>query len=149
VGSSCSQKHPSKTFEFESGENLNNSPSWGLLRSLTKSKNWISLKSFNGLFSRQVKPDWPLIVQCSSIGSLGPTPESWVETELASSLGRGSRSVHLVYPSKSNVLESLDGILGGCCLPYSRLKIWSFKKNICNRLFNFTTYVSKLKFEED
>ena len=71
-------------------------------------------------FPYQITPQWPLIIQCSSIGSLGPTPEAWVETELASNLGRGSRSVQLVYPSKSNVLNSLDGILGGGCLPYSR-----------------------------
>lgn len=60
--------------------------------------------------------NWPLIIQCSSIGSLGATPSAWVSGELCQSLGSGMPQV--VYPSTSNVLESHDGILGGGCLPY-------------------------------
>ena len=68
---------------------------------------------------------WPLVVQCSSIGSLGATEDVWFRGELAKSLAaqRGSSKippVKLVYPSKSDVLGSHDGIAGGGCLPYAR-----------------------------
>ena len=56
---------------------------------------------------------WPLIMQCSSIGSLGQTPNAWCTGELADSLGPGNSEVKVVYPSKKNVFQSLDGILGG------------------------------------
>ena len=72
----------------------------------------------------------PVVVQCSSIGSLGPTPDAWLEKELGASLssvktsgtfGRIPRPrVSLIYPSHGDVLSSYDGLLGGGCLPYSR-----------------------------
>jgi len=68
---------------------------------------------------------WPVTVQCSSIGSLGISPDMWLEHELATSLSSTlSRSlvsprVSLVYPAHSDVLASYDGALGGGCLPYS------------------------------
>ena len=34
-----------------------------------------------------VKVSWPLIIQCSSIGSLGQTPTTWCTSELKQSLG--------------------------------------------------------------
>ena len=72
------------------------------------------------------------IGQCSSIGSLGQTPDTWLEAELGKSLasvrpGPGGPlarvtcpHVSLVYPSHEDVLGSYDGLLGGGCLPYSR-----------------------------
>jgi len=68
---------------------------------------------------------WPVIVQCSSIGSLGLSPDMWLEHELGTSLSSTlSRSltrskVSVVYPSHNDVLSSYDGPLGGGCLPYS------------------------------
>jgi len=76
---------------------------------------------------------WPVVAQCSSIGSLGLTPDSWLEAELGRSLasvrpGHGGPlaqpscrpHVSLIYPSHADVLGSYDGLLGGGCLPYSR-----------------------------
>jgi len=68
---------------------------------------------------------WPVTIQCSSIGSLGQSPDMWLEHELGTSLSSTqSRSltrpkVSVVYPSHSDVLGSYDGPLGGGCLPYS------------------------------
>jgi len=61
---------------------------------------------------------WRTIAQASSIGSLGPTPDSWLESELSKSLG--CRRLALVYPSYEDVLNSYDGRAGGGCLPYSK-----------------------------
>jgi len=67
----------------------------------------------------------PLTIQCSSIGSLGMTPEVWLEHELGTSLSSTqNRSlsrprVCVMYPSHNDVLGSYDGPLGGGCLPYS------------------------------
>eukprot|EP00095_Tigriopus_kingsejongensis_P004158 maker-scaffold1541_size36691-snap-gene-0.12 protein:Tk04158 transcript:maker-scaffold1541_size36691-snap-gene-0.12-mRNA-1 annotation:"tyrosyl-dna phosphodiesterase" len=70
---------------------------------------------------------WPLIIQCSSIGSLGPQESSWMRGDLAQSLCSTSRltsgslpNVQVVYPSQANVMQSYDGILGGGCLPYAQ-----------------------------
>ena len=38
------------------------------------------------LRKHQVKVNWPLIIQCSSIGSLGQTPSTWCTSELRQSL---------------------------------------------------------------
>ena len=70
--------------------------------------------------------DWEVVAQCSSIGSLGPSPDTWLESQMASSLASSkSRAeqrgrVSLIYPSHSDVLSSYDGLEGGGCLPYSR-----------------------------
>ena len=66
-----------------------------------------------------VKVNWPLIIQCSSIGSLGQTPTTWCTSELKQSLG-SAKDVQVIYPSKKNVMDSLDGLLGGGCLPYRK-----------------------------
>jgi len=72
---------------------------------------------------------WPVKVQCSSIGSLGITPDVWLEGDLGRSLscysgGSGALSssakVELIYPSHTDVINSYDGPLGGGCLPYSK-----------------------------
>ena len=65
---------------------------------------------------------WDLVVQCSSVGSLGRDP-AWLEGEFGRSLAGGGAAtppVKLVYPARSDVLASYDGVLGGGCLPYSR-----------------------------
>uniref|UniRef100_A0A182ITF6 PBZ-type domain-containing protein n=2 Tax=Anopheles atroparvus TaxID=41427 RepID=A0A182ITF6_ANOAO len=70
----------------------------------------------------------PLVAQSSSIGSLGPTPESWVLAEIMASFRKDSAPVgirrlpgfRMIYPSYSNVRQSHDGLLGGGCLPYVR-----------------------------
>jgi tyrosyl-DNA phosphodiesterase-1 len=59
-------------------------------------------------------------MQCSSIGSLGGNPGAWAMSELANSLGPMNKDVKVIFPSKKNVMDSLDGILGGQCLPYNR-----------------------------
>ena len=58
-----------------------------------------------------IKVNWPLIIQCSSIGSLGQTPSTWCTSELKQSLG-SAKDVQVIYPSKKNVMDSLDGLLG-------------------------------------
>lgn len=68
----------------------------------------------------------PIMLQSSSIGSLGPNANSWLWSEIAASFRRDSAPVglrrlpqtKLVYPSLNNVLSSHDGIAGGGCLPY-------------------------------
>ena len=49
------------------------------------------------LRSTSCSPSWPVVAQASSIGSLGPSPDTWLEGELGRSLG--GRRVELVYPS--------------------------------------------------
>ncbi|GLH16808.1 Putative tyrosyl-DNA phosphodiesterase [Gryllus bimaculatus] len=74
-----------------------------------------------------VDPTWSVVAQCSSIGSLGTHPEAWMLDELRASmtLGKGTSMIQglppfkVIYPSKQNVYDSVDGALGGDCLPYS------------------------------
>jgi len=61
---------------------------------------------------------WRTIAQASSIGSLGQTPDAWLESQLSQSLG--CCRLALVYPSLDDVLNSYDGRAGGGCLPYQR-----------------------------
>jgi len=72
----------------------------------------------------KVEADWPLVIQCSSIGSLGPSDDDWIRSEVAGNMMGGSQRntfpIYLIYPSLSNVRASFDGIDGGGCLPYSR-----------------------------
>ena len=44
---------------------------------------------------------------------------AWLN-ELGDSLGPNHKDIKVIYPSKKNVLDSLDGIFGGGCLPYRR-----------------------------
>ncbi|XP_066991996.2 probable tyrosyl-DNA phosphodiesterase [Anabrus simplex] len=70
---------------------------------------------------------WPILAQCSSIGSLGQDPEAWMIGELRASMAqskgapapRSPPPFRVIYPSKQNVMDSLDGLMGGDCLPYS------------------------------
>ncbi|XP_050707432.1 probable tyrosyl-DNA phosphodiesterase [Eriocheir sinensis] len=72
----------------------------------------------------------PIIVQCSSIGSLGKDQRSWLSAELGLSLaGHKTTSatvlpatlpkVCVVYPSQADVRDSSQGWMGGSCLPYN------------------------------
>ncbi|XP_075217097.1 tyrosyl-DNA phosphodiesterase glaikit [Lycorma delicatula] len=70
--------------------------------------------------------DWQIITQCSSIGSLGPQPNSWLTGQIMTTFSAGqglnfpSTSINVIYPSFEDVAASHDGLLGGACLPYSR-----------------------------
>lgn len=72
-------------------------------------------------------PEWPIVAQSSSIGSLGPNYESWLLKEVVPSMSRetakGLKShpnFQFIYPSVKNYTESFDCRVGSCCLPYSR-----------------------------
>ena len=71
-------------------------------------------------------PQWPIVAQSSSIGSLGPNYESWLLKEIVPSMSRetakGLKShpnFQFIYPSVKNYKESFDLQDGSCCLPYS------------------------------
>ncbi|XP_016773575.1 probable tyrosyl-DNA phosphodiesterase isoform X2 [Apis mellifera] len=71
-------------------------------------------------------PQWTLVAQSSSIGSLGPNYESWLQKEITSSMSKenpvGLKShpnFHFIYPSLNNYKRSFDCRVGSCCLPYS------------------------------
>ncbi|XP_076641218.1 tyrosyl-DNA phosphodiesterase glaikit [Halictus rubicundus] len=71
-------------------------------------------------------PQWPIVAQSSSIGSLGPNYESWLLKEIVPSMSRetakGLKShpnFHFIYPSIKNYKDSFDCRVGSCCLPYS------------------------------
>ncbi|XP_054729910.1 probable tyrosyl-DNA phosphodiesterase [Anastrepha obliqua] len=69
----------------------------------------------------------PVICQSSSIGSLGPNIQTWIQHDFLNSLRKHSGPPGLthfppfkmIYPSFGNVSNSHDGLLGGGCLPYS------------------------------
>lgn len=68
----------------------------------------------------------PIILQASSIGSMGSSAPAYLTGEIASSFKRDSApvglrrvpTVKLIYPSLNNVISSHDGMAGGGCLPY-------------------------------
>ncbi|PSN34604.1 putative tyrosyl-DNA phosphodiesterase [Blattella germanica] len=76
------------------------------------------------------KESWPVISQCSSIGTLGGDPDSWMCGELRTSFSQKMLRpgdmpqppppFRVIYPSLRNVKNSHDDLLGGACLPYSR-----------------------------
>ncbi|XP_038113136.1 probable tyrosyl-DNA phosphodiesterase [Culex quinquefasciatus] len=81
-----------------------------------------------GKHSAPIDDACPLVAQSSSIGSLGPNPQSWVLSEIMASFRRDSAPIGLrrvpafrmIFPSFSNVRNSHDNLLGGGCLPYMR-----------------------------
>uniref|UniRef100_A0A8D8GIV0 Probable tyrosyl-DNA phosphodiesterase n=1 Tax=Culex pipiens TaxID=7175 RepID=A0A8D8GIV0_CULPI len=81
-----------------------------------------------GKHSAPIDDSCPLVAQSSSIGSLGPNPQSWVLSEIMASFRRDSAPIGLrrvpafrmIFPSFSNVRNSHDNLLGGGCLPYMR-----------------------------
>lgn len=68
----------------------------------------------------------PIMIQASSIGNLGPAPNSYLCGEIANSFRKDSTppgirrvpQVKVIYPTLNNVLNSHDGIMGGGCLPF-------------------------------
>ncbi|KAJ4441092.1 hypothetical protein ANN_10942 [Periplaneta americana] len=76
------------------------------------------------------KENWPVIAQCSSIGTLGADPDSWMCGELRSSMSQKvllpgdmlqpPPPFRVIYPTLSNVKNSHEDLLGGACLPYSK-----------------------------
>ncbi|CAN0107372.1 unnamed protein product [Bubo scandiacus] len=72
---------------------------------------------------------WPVVGQFSSIGSLGADGSKWLCSEFQESLVAAGSSmtsllkcdvpIHLVYPTVSNVRQSLEGYPAGGSLPYS------------------------------
>ncbi|XP_055624786.1 probable tyrosyl-DNA phosphodiesterase isoform X2 [Toxorhynchites rutilus septentrionalis] len=81
-----------------------------------------------GKHSAPIDDGCPLVAQSSSIGSLGPTPSSWILSELMASFRKDSAPIGLrkvpgfkmIFPSFSNVRNSHDHLLGGGCLPYMK-----------------------------
>lgn len=73
---------------------------------------------------------WPVVAQCSSIGTLGAGPDTWMCGELRTSMSQRALQpgdvlqpppkFKVIYPSLQNVKNSHDDLLGGGCLPYSR-----------------------------
>lgn len=71
-------------------------------------------------------PQWPIVAQSSSIGSLGPNFESWLSRDIIPCMSRettkGLKShphFHFIYPSIQNYKQSFDCRNLSCCLPYS------------------------------
>ena len=65
---------------------------------------------------------WPIVMQCSSIGSLGKTAENSFFEELSTTLNGGKKpdaAVNFVYPTLANVLGAYGGpAYASGCLPY-------------------------------
>ncbi|XP_014475675.1 PREDICTED: probable tyrosyl-DNA phosphodiesterase [Dinoponera quadriceps] len=88
-------------------------------------------------------PQWSLIAQCSSIGSLGPNYESWLSKEIIPSMSRettqGLKShpkFQFIYPSVENYKRSFDFQTLSSCLPYS-LKMHSKQQWIESYLYQW------------
>jgi len=71
-------------------------------------------------------PQWPIVAQSSSIGSLGPNYDSWLSKEIVPCMSReinkGLKShphFQFIYPSIQNYTHSFDCRNLSCCLPYS------------------------------
>ncbi|XP_017884001.1 probable tyrosyl-DNA phosphodiesterase [Ceratina calcarata] len=70
-------------------------------------------------------PRWTLVAQSSSIGSLGPNYESWLQKEITSSMSmeyptslKSQPHFQFIYPTVINYKQSFDCRAGSCCLPY-------------------------------
>ncbi|CAH1738102.1 unnamed protein product [Aphis gossypii] len=77
-----------------------------------------------------VPSDWPIIAQCSSLGSLGTSDKEWLKSEFIKSLSAANCydpskidkyeiPFNLIYPTIKNVLNSWNGPMDGMCLTYS------------------------------
>ncbi|XP_055370935.1 probable tyrosyl-DNA phosphodiesterase isoform X2 [Condylostylus longicornis] len=81
-----------------------------------------------GKHSAKIDENVPIVAQSSSIGSLGPNVQTWVEKDFINSLRKDSTPLGIrrvpqfkfIYPSYGNVKNSHDDLLGGGCLPYSK-----------------------------
>ncbi|XP_011503580.1 PREDICTED: probable tyrosyl-DNA phosphodiesterase [Ceratosolen solmsi marchali] len=70
---------------------------------------------------------WTLLLQCSSIGSLGSNYEDWLLPNIVASMSKdkakefkSNPNCNLIYPSLKNYIESFDYKTGSCCLPYTK-----------------------------
>ena len=67
-----------------------------------------------------------ILLQFSSIGSLGPNANSWLTKEFLASLKQLNSTtlenpeLKLIYPTVDNVRTSLEGYMAGGSLPYVR-----------------------------
>lgn len=93
----------------------------------TYRNNWGQLKMSKILSEQIVANDGKVIAQCSSIGSLGPNPSSWLQGDMLSVFTSSKRKgissaphMMLIYPSFACISKSYDSLLGGGCLPYSK-----------------------------
>lgn len=83
--------------------------------------------SSNNATCESVQPNWPVIGQFSSIGSLGAKSEAWLQGEFLQSLGTTPKRfaaftkppLKLVFPCVDDVRNSLEGYRAGGSLPYS------------------------------
>ncbi|KZC04352.1 putative tyrosyl-DNA phosphodiesterase, partial [Dufourea novaeangliae] len=71
-------------------------------------------------------PQWPIVAQSSSIGSLGQSYDCWLLKEIVPAMSRESGSglksfptFQFIYPSIKNYKNSFDCQVASCCLPYS------------------------------
>lgn len=79
-------------------------------------------------YSAPIDDSCPIILQSSSLGTLGPNAKSYLTSEITTTFKKDSApaglrrvpSVKLIYPSLNNVMNSHDGVMGGGCLPYSK-----------------------------
>lgn len=86
------------------------------------------LKTHLEISKEESKNKHSLIYQCSSIGSLGATPDAWFINELTAKLSATKNlpstsekcAVNLIYPTLNNVLKSYGSIRSAACLPYSK-----------------------------
>ncbi|KHN78423.1 putative tyrosyl-DNA phosphodiesterase [Toxocara canis] len=64
------------------------------------------------------------VAQFSSIGSLGPKPDSWLTGQFLKSLSGGTsvpeNSLRLIYPCVEDVRNSVEGYMAGGALPYQK-----------------------------
>lgn len=81
-----------------------------------------------GQHSAPIDDSCPVVAQSSSIGSLGPNIQTWINSDIVPSFRRDSAPIgirrlpafKMIYPSFGNVKSSHDDLLGGGCLPYSK-----------------------------
>lgn len=69
--------------------------------------------------------DSSIVAQCSMIGFLGPSIDSWVDGEFCDSLYQSvvqnidDHDFKLIYPTMKNVEDSYDGVDRADCFPYT------------------------------
>lgn len=114
---------------------------WGLNR-------LAELLSKKAIIPNENAKDWPVYLQCSSIGSLGKDPHAWLLGEVTRVMSSGIKCCSFqppvklvreintfcdeikvfiyvivfsqIYPSFDDVFSSYDGLAAGGCLPYNQ-----------------------------
>lgn len=77
---------------------------------------------------QRLDKEWSVIAQFSSIGSLGKSPDTWMQSEFLDSLKASKQAgpstisakpqFKIVFPSVCNVRSSLEGYQAGASIPY-------------------------------